>query len=100
MITNRGSPLETEADLKKKHLLQAQCYAYALPKGGFGHVNANFVRVEQNDPFNPGQPQIVTYEFGLHQLSSLEKIIYQAYLGEPLISRGWEGIISLHGYLI
>ena len=76
-----GSPLETEADLKKKHLLQAQCYAYALLKGGFGHVNANFVRVEQNDPFNPGQPQIVTYEFGLDQLSSLEKIIYQAYLG-------------------
>ena len=76
-----GSPLETEADLKEKHLLQAQCYAYALLKDGFGHVNANFVRVEQNDPFNPGQPQIVTYEFGLDQLSSLEKIIYQAYLG-------------------
>ena len=62
-----------------------------LLKGGFGYVNANFVRVEQNDPFNPGQPQIVTYEFGLDQLSSLEKIIINLFGANRWLVEGGKG---------
>lgn len=41
-----GFAFETEEQVRAKHLLQAQCYAYALLAEGFTHVEAVFVRVE------------------------------------------------------
>ena len=58
-----GSPAETPEELYEKHLLQAQSYAYAAKEAGFVEVELAFVRVEQPDPENPGQPQVVTYRF-------------------------------------
>lgn len=56
-----GHAEETQELLYEKHLLQAQCYAYALKQAGFASVRATFVRVEQLDP--NGIPQTVTYTF-------------------------------------
>ena len=75
-----GSPLELPQEIYHKHLLQAQCYAFALLKQGFASIKACFVRVEQEDPMYPCQPQIQEYEFESSQLSYLESMIYQRYL--------------------
>ena len=75
-----GSPLEVPQEIYHKHLLQAQCYAFALLKQGFTSIKACFVRVEQEDPMHPRQPQIQEYEFESSQLSYLESMIYQRYL--------------------
>ena len=40
---------------------QARVYADVLHKQGYGHVTLKFVRVEQPDPTDPTQPQVVTY---------------------------------------
>lgn len=44
-----GSANETEQEIYSKHLLQAQCYAYALLSQGCVRVETAFVRVEQED---------------------------------------------------
>lgn len=57
-----GSPSETPEQLRDKHALQARVYADVLHRQGFGRVTLKFVRVEQPDPADPDQPQVVTYE--------------------------------------
>lgn len=58
-----GLPQETAGQLYQKHRLQALCYAYAVLRQGFDEVELAFVRVEQDDAENPGQPQVVRYRF-------------------------------------
>lgn len=62
-----GTAQETEAQLKEKHRLQAQCYAYALLRAGYASVKAAFVRVEQE--------QTVAYEFEASDAPRLEQEI-------------------------
>lgn len=57
-----GSPNETPDQLQEKHALQANVYADVLHKAGYERVTLKFVRVEQPDPVDPVQPQVVTYE--------------------------------------
>lgn len=56
-----GTPDETPERLREKHALQARVYADVLHKAGFEAVTVKFVRVEQVDPANPCEPQVVTY---------------------------------------
>ena len=56
-----GTPDETPEQLREKHALQARVYADVLHKAGFEAVTVKFVRVEQVDPANPCEPQVVTY---------------------------------------
>lgn len=56
-----GTPDETPEQLQEKHALQARVYADMLHKAGFEAVTVKFVRVEQADPANPCEPQVVTY---------------------------------------
>lgn len=57
-----GAQDECPDDLYAKHLLQAQCYAYALLSQGFDEVELCFVRVEQAQHAS-FEPQIVIYRF-------------------------------------
>ncbi len=74
-----GSASEPEAYLREKHLLQAQCYALALIEQGCPSVDAAFVRVEQDDPCCPGQPQTVRYLFSHDQAEQLRRSVLEAY---------------------
>ena len=56
-----GTPDETPEQLQEKHALQARVYADVLHKAGFEAATVKFVRVEQADPANPCEPQVVTY---------------------------------------
>lgn len=56
-----GTPDETPEELQEKHALQTRVYADVLHKAGFEAVTVKFVRVEQVDPANPCEPQVVTY---------------------------------------
>lgn len=56
-----GHADETPEQLREKHALQARVYADVLHKQGYGHVTLKFVRVEQPDPTDPTQPQVVAY---------------------------------------
>ena len=56
-----GCPEESPADLVGKHRLQARVYAAALAQAGYEDVELVFVRVEQDDPACPGEPQTVRY---------------------------------------
>ena len=56
-----GTPDETPDQLQEKHALQARVYADMLHKAGFEAVTVKFVRVEQADPANPCEPQVVIY---------------------------------------
>lgn len=56
-----GTPDETPDQLLEKHALQARVYADVLHKAGVETVTVKFVRVEQADPANPCEPQVVTY---------------------------------------
>lgn len=56
-----GHADETPEQLREKHALQARVYADVLHKQGYGHVTLKFVRVEQPDPTDLTQPQVVTY---------------------------------------
>lgn len=71
-----GSSLETPEQLSAKHLLQAQCYAYAALQNGFSHVEAHFIRLEQYT--DSGEPQTVSYSFNRSNLSELERLILAA----------------------
>lgn len=78
-----GFASETESFLRDKHLLQAQCYAYALLREGFSSVEARFVRVEQPDPACPSQPQAVTYAFGANDADALAAAVVSACPQQP-----------------
>ena len=56
-----GTPDEAPDQLLEKHALQARVYSDVLHKAGFEAVTVKFVRVEQVDPANPCEPQVVTY---------------------------------------
>ena len=56
-----GAPDETPEELRAKHELQARVYADVLHRAGYGRVDIRFVRVEQEDPEAPGEPQVVAY---------------------------------------
>ena len=74
-----GRPDEDPAHLHEKHLLQATCYAYVVLCQGYEAVEAVFVRVEQQDPDDPAEPQCVRYRFAAAERVSLEKAILAAY---------------------
>lgn len=56
-----GTPDETPDQLFEKHALQARVYSDVLHKAGFKTVTVKFVRVEQSDPSNPAESQVITY---------------------------------------
>ncbi len=70
-----GSVDEGDEQCWAKHLQQAQCYAYALLKTGCPVVDAYFVRVEQVDPNDVSQPQVVPYHFDQTDIATLEQAI-------------------------
>lgn len=72
-----GTPEETEEGLCKKHLLQAQCYAYATLLQGYPQVDLIFVRVEQESPGETNQPQVVRYLFEQEGTAHLRKTILE-----------------------
>lgn len=73
-----GSPDESKQELHAKHLLQASCYAYAALMRGFDSVEAYFVRVEQSDAAEAGQPEVVRYAFGSDDIDALRLRIDEA----------------------
>lgn len=72
-----GSDQETSEQCLRKHLLQAQCYAYALLDAGFGEIDACFVRVERESKTNLGQPQVVRYHFTSADRAGLVRAIFE-----------------------
>ncbi len=74
-----GADALSEDELFKKHLFQAQCYAYALLCSGYERVEATFVRVEQPDPAAPDQPQTVRYAFTAQDRERLQQCICDAH---------------------
>ena len=73
-----GSDTESDADLHAKHLLQAQCYAYALLREGFHEVRAQFVRIERTLP-ETDKPQMVTYHFTQADKAAIEAVLCEHY---------------------
>ena len=74
-----GTADETDDELHRKHLQQAQCYAYALMREGFSAVEASFVRVEQTDLAQADQPQVVRYRFTQDDAPALARAILAAW---------------------
>ena len=70
-----GGANETPDQLYAKHLLQAQCYAFASLLAGYESVELRFVRVEQSDAASPAQPQVVCYEFSQADSQALHDAI-------------------------
>lgn len=68
-----GSPDETEEALFRKHVLQSQCYAFAILGQGYPQVDVTFVRVEQMG--EDGQPQSLTYSYSADDLEKLQDMI-------------------------
>ncbi len=73
-----GTDDEGPAALHEKHLLQAQCYAFALLAQGFEQVELQFVRVERKSAEDGSEPQIVFYRFNADDAGSLATIIASA----------------------
>lgn len=72
-----GGRDEEPLDLvRERHLLQAQCYAYALLCQGYRDVELRFVRVERADA--QGQPQEVSYRFSAKDRSDLAQAVLSA----------------------
>lgn len=71
-----GSDGEAPEALRSKHLLQAQCYAYALLRQGCVEVELRFARVERED--SAGGMQTVTYRFTDEDLDGLAVRILSA----------------------
>ena len=65
-------------DLRRKHVLQAACYAYAIMRQGIQEVEAIFVRVERPRA-SDDQPQCVHYRFSAADLPLLETAIAGVY---------------------
>ena len=74
-----GHDNETSDDLRRKHVLQAACYAYAIMLQGVETVEAIFVRVERPRADDPAQPQCVRYRFQQADIPNLASIISQVY---------------------
>lgn len=72
-----GSAAETPEMLHVKHLLQAQCYAFATLQADYDAVDLRFVRVEQDD--GNGGAQTVSYRFCRSDLDDLEAAIVAAW---------------------
>ena len=70
-----GTCDETAEDLRRKHVLQATCYAYAIMMQGASEVDATFVRVERPSARDAMQPQCVRYHFTSKDLPALEHAI-------------------------
>ena len=66
-----GYPAETAEQLHAKHLLQGQCYAFAVLSAGFDAVDIAFVRVEQDDPAGADALQQVAYAYTAADLPDL-----------------------------
>ena len=80
-----GSPEETPERLQDKHRLQASCYAYALlTTQHYATVDFAFVRVEQEDASDAGQPQVVRYSFAAKDVPALKSFIVKAYVNSDL----------------
>lgn len=58
-----GSDAELPDQVYQKHLLQAQCYAYALLRQGFEEIELRFVRVERVQDESTQEPQVACYRF-------------------------------------
>ena len=71
-----GSDEEKPEALYEKHLLQAQCYAFALLERGCEEVELRFVRVERED--GQGRMQSVRYRFAADERDKLERAILKA----------------------
>ncbi len=74
-----GRDDETEEDLRRKHVLQAACYAYAIMRQGVSEATADFVRVERARGDAPDQPQCVRYHFAADDIPQLERAIAEVY---------------------
>ena len=74
-----GTFSETAEEVYQKHLLQAQCYSYALLKEGFSNVIGVFIRVD----FLTQEPlscvDSVTYSFDESNQKHLREAIFAAY---------------------
>ncbi len=67
-------------DLRRKHVLQASCYAYAIMLQGVREVDAIFVRVERPCASDASQPQCVRYHFTAADIPALAQAIARIYL--------------------
>ena len=74
-----GRADELPEQVRKKHELQAQCYALAVLRRGYSSVELVFVRVEQADPDNAAEPQCVSYLFRKSDIPRLENLVITAY---------------------
>lgn len=74
-----GNDAETDEQLHEKHLLQAQCYAYAVLNQGFESVEFAFVRVERDDPSGGDTLQAVPYRFEQSDIAMLGEVIAERY---------------------
>lgn len=70
-----GSPAETDEQLRDKHRLQGQCYAFAVLSAGFDVVDIAFVRVERDDPAGIDALQQVAYVYTAADLPDLARVI-------------------------
>lgn len=70
-----GSPAETDEQLRDKHRLQGQCYAFAVLSAGFDAVDITFVRVERDDPAGIDVLQQVAYAYTAADLPDLARVI-------------------------
>lgn len=70
-----GSPTETDEQLRGKHRLQGQCYAFAVLSAGFDAVDIAFVRVERDDPAGVDALQQVAYAYTAADLPDLAHVI-------------------------
>ncbi len=70
-----GSPVETDEQLRNKHRLQGQCYAFAVLSAGFEAVDIAFVRVERDDPAGVDALQQVAYAYTAADLPDLSHVI-------------------------
>lgn len=70
-----GSPTETDEQLRDKHRLQGQCYAFAVLSAGFDAVDIAFVRVERDDPAGIDALQQVAYAYTAADLPDLARVI-------------------------
>ena len=74
-----GHDDETPDDLKRKHVLQAACYAYAIMLQGAHAVDAVFVRVERPCADDQDEPQCVRYSFTEDDLPALARAIAEVH---------------------
>lgn len=70
-----GSPAETDEQLRGKHRLQGQCYAFAVLSAGFEAVDIAFVRVERDDSAGVDALQQVAYAYTAADLPDLARVI-------------------------